>query len=213
MTGAAAVVAAALLAAKGGAEAPLPDACRGKEVDLYRVLAEKACEFEPKPGKLAPAPPESALKLEVRPAQLTLRSGEGGAVTVALRNTTAAPMRLELDVSIGVDGFELQIMSGERRADVKANEHCGQLIGEAFSTRFIAIELAPGGEARARVEVWANVSVENAKCASTPQGMRPGKYELRIASPVADRTGTGITSVRRRTVSGALVVKPAAPAR
>jgi hypothetical protein len=177
-----------------GSEAPV-DPCGGSMLDLDVLLRKNACRLA---GHAVPPPDDFVVRVE--PAEVVVASGASAEITVVIENTGAAPGTFDLDVGCGEFSIEVYDHAG-RRADY-VNTTCG--FGRGCGRGRMQAVVAPGGTARKVLEFRAEVTEVDENCREKPGGsMRPGRYELRVSTPVVE----SVKAFDYRVVTAKLVVQ------
>jgi hypothetical protein len=187
-----------------GVEGPVPEACRGADLDLDVLAGWRACDVVRQAN--APPPAES-VGVELSLASPSVKPGETVEVTVAIVNRTAGPVGLDLDLGCGKKHqFEMEALParGERAASIPAR--CSG-IDMGCSLRTIHMALEPGGRIHTQLAFAASVMKAGDRCDRTPTGpLQPGTYTLQVGTPLKDRDARHVGEVHPRTAQVPLVV-------
>ena len=186
-------------AARGG--------CRGADLKLNRIA--EACKVREQPK---PPPPASSMRVELSPAEASVRSGEKTPVTVKVTNLTSAPM--ELDMQLGCRAFDISAYreGQDERVDQEYTGGCQATGGICAPGLPVRVTLEPQGSLRVDLTFAAHVlqwDKEGNECVSyLARALPPGRYGLRVQLPFSDPIPGKPQSWESRTVEGSVVVLP-----
>jgi hypothetical protein len=155
------------------------------------------------------------MRVELSPAETSVRSGEETTVTVKVTNLTDAPM--ELDMQLGCT-FEIEAYrEGQKeRADEEYSEECrptgGPTGGICVPGLPVRVTLEAHGSLRMNLAFAAQLTRwegEGLECLSYPgRALPPGRYGIRVRLPFSDPVPGEPQSRNSRSVEGSVVVLP-----
>lgn len=196
-------------AAAAATECQAPDPCDGVCLSLGEAAA--SCRVEDEAG---PPPAEDLVVASI--ATRTLTSGiDEGVLEVELRNTSDAPVVLELP---GTLHFDVSLLSDGRRVDERW-EISGIASGAVqcrpgADCRTVRVRLRPGGALVASLPMSGRVTVlrdgpRPGTIARSDGGpIPPGTYEAQVVLPWMDEVAGSTTGARRaRIVRGSIEVR------
>lgn len=139
---------------------PLARACEGDHLDLAWLAAAEACVAPYDQPVLAP--PE-LLRARLEPAQLVLSPGAVVEVDYVLQNPGDTAQTFDLSaLRCTTDDFELWIVDHQGEQVDRMPHHCKSW--GSCSTSDARLTLAPGGDARIRLELRAESRVTDEDC-------------------------------------------------
>jgi hypothetical protein len=151
------------------------------------------------------------MRVELSPAEASVRSGEKTTVTVKVTNLTDAPM--ELDMQLGCT-FEIAtyLEGQEERVDEEYSDKCHPTGGVCAPGLPVRVTLEPQGVLRADLTYAAHVllwDLEGKECVSfLARALPPGRYGIRVWLPFSDPVPGQPQSWESRSVEGSVVVLP-----
>jgi len=130
----------------------------------------------------APAPPAEAIALSIR-GETVVRTGEAASVVVELRNTSDAPVTLDVDTECA---FDAVARGGE------GGDDCVRPCARGVEPRIVHVRLEPEGVVVKRARFYAvdvRTLEDHDRCATRTLGvLLPGAYTARVhVWPAADR--------------------------
>lgn len=152
------------------------------------------------------------MRVELVPAEASVRSGEEVTMSVRMTNLTSAPM--ELDVTLGCLAFGAAAHNAgkDERADEEYSDECAHMGGLCGRGRPVRVTLEPQGSLTKRIVFAAKVKrleKEGDECVWHPaRALPPGRYLVRVTLPFQDPIPGKPHSVQSRTVAGSVVVVP-----
>jgi hypothetical protein len=153
----------------------LVQACEGDDLDLAWLAAAEACVAPYDQPVLAP--PE-ILQARLEPAQLVLSPGAVVEVDYVLHNPGDSAQTFDLSaLRCTTDAFELWILDHQGEHIDLEPHHCKSW--GSCSTSDARLTLAPGGDARIRLELRAQSRVTDENCdVGDPIPLPPGHYGI-----------------------------------
>lgn len=172
------------------------DPCEGTDLDLGSLAAQALCNLD---RTAAPLP--AGLVASLSTESLSVVAGTESEIRLVLKNTTSAPMAVELDASCRfLNVIELAIYRKSKsmridrvsmNCDVEAKGDCqGHVVG---------VKIAAGGEAFVRVGIPARVALlADKNCEEFPsRELSPGPYTMMLRTAFAKKPFVATMNVRK----------------